>query len=859
MRQDESNQAHVTSEIVLNVHREDRATVFQDPRERLQLRAYEKAFGLLQTAKEFASNLAQKQVSKHPQMNQPLDRIHNTIFIDGARGSGKTAFMLNLETAYVQANLQGLDRQQVRPDRGLYFSQPIDPTLLNLKEDFINVIIGQIHTEIEAHCDQSNKEMAESYIEALELVTDSLEAEFTAKSSYGVDKLLAFKGSLELERRLFSYFAQAKDVLGCKAIVLLIDDVDMSLDMAFNVLEVIRKYLACPFVLSVVSGDKKLYRTIVTRHFVRQLAINANKPEQAEKKQSTELADRYIQKIFPEYGEIRLQLFPELLKQHQINVHSTGGTISFNRLYGRLKGVAFAGTNGVEDSRPDFLPQTSRDLAQFLNVLSSLSDQHQAELAILFDADKGSVTSELHRSRALLIKLADYFCASERMALYQLVQTSLALFAMSQFDGTAPDGRRALLFRNVGIMDAANHGDDRSFTRFAEKSIGALENIKCSERDKAGQLPYLQTLPRLMVNFSGIEPYAGRLMIAKSRVDKIVDGNERLLLRLYTHNDYYSSYQTGYLLFFGKVFELVLSSIYQDLSAKDIERLLAQAPFHGFFHYFPTKLADTALDEGGSDGSDVTAVSSDHSQQSIDVLAEQINQWRQSLTGVRYSGQLLYSAFNKYFRTVKLLKNQPFIADQSMGLLHQRVKLLLLNAFACFENKSNEVVKQGIAMGKGFVAENTIKGDQSYLRNIKPLLESQHPTLTKVIDQHPLFKLAGLDGFLVKPTGIAGSEDVVEKLPVMGQGRRRLAGAALLKVVTAETLMELKKMLNDNIDGRSLATSVINKIVSNSEMAKYKDIYNRQKTNTSANFYTIYNAAVTIGSAKRLETWLEHK
>ena len=219
------------NEIILRLEREDRATVFKDAKERLQVDAYQSAFDLLQSARGFADKIGEKRNKDKRQYNaqdRALDRIHNTIFIDGPRGSGKTAFMLNLESSYNNDAGGQAD--------GLYFSQPIDPTLLSIKEDFINVIIGQIHAEIEIFSEDNNKTIADTYIDALEQVTDALESEFTAKSksSYGVDRFLAFKGSLDLERRLFEYFAEAKDLFGCKAIVLLIDDVDMSLDSNYS-------------------------------------------------------------------------------------------------------------------------------------------------------------------------------------------------------------------------------------------------------------------------------------------------------------------------------------------------------------------------------------------------------------------------------------------------------------------------------------------------------------------------------------------------------------------------------------------------------------------------------------------------
>lgn len=858
-------------EIVLKLEREDRATVFDDPKERLQVAAYDKAFGLLLAARDFAYQLVKKQAPDQPHvqaLDRPLDRIHNTIFIDGARGSGKTAFMLNLKKFWQESHHQS-------EHKGLYFSQPIDPTLLNVKEDFINVIIGQVHAEIEVVSDSQHRPIEDDYIDALEKVTDALASEFTAKSdaSFGVDRMLAFKGSLELERRLFDYFAEAKKLLDCQAIVLLIDDVDMSLDKAFNVLEVIRKYLACPFVLAVVSGDKKLYHTIVTRHFVRQLAINDKAPQAHEITEAKELAQRYIQKIFPEYAEIQLQTFVQILYQYPITVKFHQQSIAFNRLYARLQLVVFAGCNHMQNDYLEFLPRTSRDLAQFLSTLMSLSRHPSEPLKWLLDSDK--LIAEWHRFLPLLHKLTDYFAASGQPVLQQMLKTSTLMFEFRQ-----SEMQSVLFFRHLGIIDVTNHYATSPEHRFAEKSTTALEKSNYSDKDLTGQLGYMARLPELMVAFSAVEPYTRRLMIAKHRVSQINNNDEQLLLHLYCHNDYYSSYQTGYLIFFGKLFELVMSSLYQPLKADDIERLLAQAPFHGFFHYFPNKLAEIQTDIAEVDeNADEEPTTADNKLQ-LEAFADQINAWRSTLNDVKYSGQLLYGVFVKYFGAVKLLKNQRFIAEQSIADLHQRVKLILLNTIASLENNAADVVKQGIAMGAVFNLDNIQKRDQSYLKNIKPLLEPHINSLTKAISKHPVFKLKGLENFNIKDATVIESDvDAAEQTNQANQTKQakqskakpkkasddksyiaQRARAALAKVVSKTELENLAKVSVENEqESRTFVYSIVERISNSDEMAQYREEYKRQIPLTRSFFHAIYQAASIVGFDDELDYWLRGK
>lgn len=55
------------------------------------------------------------------------------------------------------------------------------------------------------------------------------------------------------------------------ALVVLIDDVDMAFDKGFDVLEVVRKYLASPFLIPIVAGDMKLYKEIIETQFMEKV------------------------------------------------------------------------------------------------------------------------------------------------------------------------------------------------------------------------------------------------------------------------------------------------------------------------------------------------------------------------------------------------------------------------------------------------------------------------------------------------------------------------------------------------------------------------------------------------------------
>lgn len=59
-----------------------------------------------------------------------------------------------------------------------------------------------------------------------------------------------------MERLFHEFVVSCIDILSVDAIAIIIDDVDMALGRAYEVLEVVRKLLLCPLIIPIVSGDE---------------------------------------------------------------------------------------------------------------------------------------------------------------------------------------------------------------------------------------------------------------------------------------------------------------------------------------------------------------------------------------------------------------------------------------------------------------------------------------------------------------------------------------------------------------------------------------------------------------------------
>ena len=86
-------------------------------------------------------------------------RNHDTIFVDGERGAGKTAFLLNIED-YIKNKNEEVYKK-------LKFFRPVDPTLLEDTENFLSVIAARILEAIYEKFSKIDKGKKEKFYSAL--------------------------------------------------------------------------------------------------------------------------------------------------------------------------------------------------------------------------------------------------------------------------------------------------------------------------------------------------------------------------------------------------------------------------------------------------------------------------------------------------------------------------------------------------------------------------------------------------------------------------------------------------------------------------------------------------------------------
>lgn len=235
-------------------------------------------------------------------------RRHDAIFVNGGRGVGKTVFLTQADTF-------------LGKEEKLYFLPVLEPSLLDdtvsSPERFISVAVAQVNEVLEEKHPYAGSEdgdrsaLLDEYGKAYRDVAAAISGvqSFTKRDGSGADDLFSMQSVISLERALHRFFGVACRMLKVKALILRFDDVDMACGIGFCVLESIRKYLATPYVVPMVSGDLSLYQRLCENHFREKLKDKENEDRETrvrggEKAES--LTESYLQKVLPADRRVEL-------------------------------------------------------------------------------------------------------------------------------------------------------------------------------------------------------------------------------------------------------------------------------------------------------------------------------------------------------------------------------------------------------------------------------------------------------------------------------------------------------------------------------------------------------------------------
>ncbi|KFN39254.1 MAG: hypothetical protein JU82_07855 [Sulfuricurvum sp. MLSB] len=279
--------------------------------------------------------LIKKFVDHIPDKLDHFERVHHTILIQGKRGSGKTSFILSIKKQ-IENGFKNPNLDAPTPDK-LEILSIIDPTLIESKEHVFINIITRIKEQVEEAIKDKNDLVYKNWKSSLVKLAgglsmlDGVGSEHLKDNLWDSPELSLEKGlsnskhGYKLEENFKNFVHQSLQVLNKKAFVLILDDIDTSLNEGRLILETIRKYLTTPQLITILLGDIELYSTLV-----RQLQWEKIDPKQTLDKyelkdnrahylnQIEHLEEQYLIKILMPENRINLYSLSEIKKSSNI-------------------------------------------------------------------------------------------------------------------------------------------------------------------------------------------------------------------------------------------------------------------------------------------------------------------------------------------------------------------------------------------------------------------------------------------------------------------------------------------------------------------------------------------------------------
>lgn len=718
-------------------------------------------------------------------------RAHEAILLEGGRGTGKSAILVNLDL-YLQ--------KKTDIAKELLILKPIDPTLLEDGDDmFLNIFIAALvrNKEVKKKLDLGGRD-AENFYDQLNRLGSALEGSQGQKDAQGIDKIRALISSASIADQVHKLFCQTLKLVGKKLIVLPIDDVDTALQHAYEKIEIVRKYLTSPYTVSIISGDLDLYNEVIWRDIHGRLLTDSKVERLNALDRAKELSIAYQRKILPLPRRIAVEKLKSYLENENIVLADTKsgedqGLISFPKFRLWIDALLNERVNGVENSHLELPLETIREFAQLVSHLSKEESLFH-ELTSILKQEKSYTSEELKRSmfmqpevRNLIAEFQKAYSGTieatnkdkrsqQRQLIFTKLQSQiselgtsnpvgdyqylntwrellrtyfihhhrggavyLSLEANRYFSLCATSERKMKesifetdLFRPKHHQKYSNFEQNADiFKQWQDAAQGKMTDFGLKNLPKTSILPY--PVPEF-----GKQINKAQLLNAKNHPQLQGQENVGLVFKLVSHHNFYNKTNLGNLVLTGRVVELLVTSLVRNITVADISKLIARPPFFSAAEQASTKTFDFAPSESTFDDEefDETGEEFDETGEGFASFVKEINQWRESNKAdlaAPPQAWLIYNVINKYFNQVRY-----FNAPQNSLIDLLSVFDIALTAyraiwaiFGSFEKGPTFGFDEVIAYVNVSGASKDFTQNQLYLQNIKPFLQKSLQKIDK--------------------------------------------------------------------------------------------------------------------------------
>lgn len=323
--------------------------------------------------------------------------INNRVLFMGQRGCGKTSVILSLanylenDTAkYSSKDEKGSD--VLHDIKCKFHCLPIvDPSHFDNNNNILLTVITSMFSEAKRKMneagDKSDTANREELLKQFEKVFKSLDAIKSEVSSYTLESLNRKSDAEDLREKMNDLVAKYLKYLSAgedSRLVLLIDDIDMSVSHAPEMLEQLRKYLELDNLIILMSANLGQLTNEMREKYSSAFQYTLKDSNQALSIDVEDLATKYLLKLFPTSRRINVERRVSQLLETDldgvIKVDPTDKTKPLGNFQKVILSLIWSKTRLLfipkdpENTLHPIIPTNLRDLAQFLDMLKGLKD-----------------------------------------------------------------------------------------------------------------------------------------------------------------------------------------------------------------------------------------------------------------------------------------------------------------------------------------------------------------------------------------------------------------------------------------------------------------------------------------------------
>lgn len=338
--------------------------------------------------------------------------VNNIIAFCGERGQGKTSAMLSFTGGLKDKNNcvlfdEASNKNSLIKEYNYEILKPIDPTTLEEKDDIISNILAVLFYKFkkmwqeEAQHSNVNIERKNEILKCFnrcykqinrikkpkESDNDTFEDNLENLSERGESSNLK-----ENLKQLIDSVLKYNSDSNKQMLVIQVDDTDLNINKAYEIVEDIRKYLVIPNVVIIMAVRLKQLSIAVEQQYRKDLSVMISGGERVDKYELQQMAERYIEKLIPNGRKINL---PEIstsgicnsvdikLKYIDEDKHKIIDSNDDNDLQDQVLKYVFDKTGIMliheEGKIHPLMPKTMRELVNLLAVLSKLPNLSSQE------------------------------------------------------------------------------------------------------------------------------------------------------------------------------------------------------------------------------------------------------------------------------------------------------------------------------------------------------------------------------------------------------------------------------------------------------------------------------------------------